>query len=78
MSEFLDAVKENKLTFGLDRTLKNLKAKKVKKVFLAFNCSKEIKEKIKEFKAEVIELDMNNEEIAIQCKKPFSISVLSV
>jgi large subunit ribosomal protein L30e len=81
MSELKKALKEKKLNFGTDLTLKKLRDGKVKKVFLASNCPENTKKTIKYYaklsKAEVIELEVSNEELGVLCKKPFMISVLS-
>ncbi len=79
MDELTKALDEKTLVLGKDRTLKKLKKGEVSKVFLANNCSDEIKEEIlkNKNKAEIIELDISNEELNIRCKKPFNISVLS-
>ncbi len=74
------ALEKEKMVFGSERTIKKLKRGNVKKVFLASNCKKEIKEKIEHYakliNVEVISLKMNNEELGVFCKKPFFIGVL--
>ena len=77
LDELKKALKEKKLIFGAERTLKNLKFGKCKKVFLSSNCSPKVREEIKSFGVEVIELSEPNTEIALLCKRPHSISVLS-
>ena len=81
MSNLDEALKQEKLIFGKDRTLKLLKNEKLKKVFLASNCDEDTKNEIKKYakiaNVEVIELDIPNEEVGARCKKPFAISVLS-
>lgn len=67
---------------GSKSTLKNLKIGKIKKVYIAKNCPEDISGDIKHYsklnKCEVVELDENNEEIGILCKKPFPISILGI
>lgn len=81
MSELDDAIKEEKLVIGTDRTLKMLKNEKLKKVFIVSNCSEDVKNEIKKYveiaKIEVVELKIDNIELGAMCKKPFAISVLS-
>ncbi len=72
------ALKEQKIIFGTKRTLKNLKLGYTKAVFIASNCQEEIKKEIKSYKnIDIIELKIPNTEIAMICKKPYPISVLS-
>jgi len=81
MSELDDAIKEEKLVIGVDRTLKLLKSEKLKKIFISNNCDEEVRKKIKKYaeiaKIEVVELKIDNIELGARCKKPFAISVLS-
>ena len=81
MSDLDDAIKEEKLVIGTDRTLKMLKGEKLKKVFIASNCNEDIKNEIKKYakiaKIEVVELKIDNIELGARCKKPFAISVFS-
>lgn len=73
--------KRKKVIIGTDRTLKELKRGKIKKIFLASNCNKETKETVKHYagimEVEVEELNIPNTELGATLKKPFSISVLS-
>ena len=82
MSTLGDALKGKKIVFGTDRTMKLLKNDKLKTVFLASNCDKDVKGDIEYYakinKTEVVELNMKNNEVGVFCKKPFSISVVSV
>ena len=79
--ELKKALEEEKIVFGTDRTLKKLRNKDAKKVFIANNCTEDIKKNIERYaevtKAVVVKLRMNNEELGAFCKKPFKISVLS-
>jgi len=82
MEELKDALKEKKVTIGTERTIKNLKMNRLKKVYISSNCKKEVKEDIehycKIYNIPLIALKENNEELGILCKKPFNISVLSI
>jgi large subunit ribosomal protein L30e len=82
----LQEIKKNldndNLIIGYDKTLKNLKLGKISKVYLSVNCPDEIKEDVKRYaninKTDVEILKKNNEDLGVLCKKPFSISVLSI
>ncbi|MBS3107404.1 ribosomal L7Ae/L30e/S12e/Gadd45 family protein [Candidatus Woesearchaeota archaeon] len=80
--DFKEIIKDKNLTIGSELTLKKLKNDKLKKIFLAKNCSISVAEDIKKYaslkKIEVIELDMKNDELGMACKKPYKVSVLSV
>ncbi len=62
-----------RLIFGTDRTIKGLKTGKIEKVFLSSNCSKTAREDIMHFgrlsKAEIVSLEMPNDELRIVVKK---------
>jgi large subunit ribosomal protein L30e len=80
MNDLKKALKEGKLVFGTNRTMKLIKNGKAHKVYLAKNCNEDTKKEIiyygKLAKIEVKQLDLPNEEIGMVCKKPFAISVL--
>ena len=75
------ALKEKKVTFGSEKVLKSLKTGKIEMIFLAKNCEKRMKETIKRHakiaNVEVVELNEPNDELALICKKPFLVSVIS-
>jgi len=81
MKTLKEAVKEKKVIIGADRTLKALKLGKVKHVYLASNVKQDIKEDVehytKLFNIKLVQLNENNEELGLICKKQFSVSVLS-
>ncbi|MBI2140599.1 ribosomal L7Ae/L30e/S12e/Gadd45 family protein [Candidatus Woesearchaeota archaeon] len=81
-SEIRKLLKEGQLIIGTDRTLKGIKQGKVVRVFLASNTAKETRESIEHYASlagfEVSILPVLNDELGVVCKKPFSISVLSV
>ncbi|MBD3248677.1 50S ribosomal protein L30 [Candidatus Woesearchaeota archaeon] len=76
------ALKEEKAVIGTDRVMKKIKLGKISKVFLTSNVPEEVKEDIDHYselsKAEVVGLDMPNDELGTICKKPFSISILGI
>jgi len=71
-----------KLVIGTDRCLKLLRQGKLKKVMLASNCNAIVVEDVQRYSgqtgAEVVVLDVPNEELGVFCKKPFHISVLGI
>ena len=77
LDELRTALKEQTCTFGTNLTLKHLKLGTVKKVFLASNCPKKVKDEITQYPVAVVELKEPSTEIALLCKKPFAVSVLS-
>jgi large subunit ribosomal protein L30e len=81
MEELKKLIKEGKVIIGTNRVMKNLKLGKLKCIYVASNCPKDILDDIKHYSklynVKVNELKENNEDLGIICKKPFSISVLS-
>ncbi len=83
MKELKEVIKDGKgLVIGTQRTLKKLKMKEVKKVYVSSNCPKETLEDIKHYTklndVPLVELKEDNEELGVICKKPFFVSVLSL
>ena len=82
LAEIKQLLGNEKLLVGTEETLKNLKLGKIAKVYLASNCDSQTKKDIEHYAslngAEVQNLNLNNNELGTVCKKPFSISVLSV
>jgi len=82
ISEIRKLLKEKKIIIGKERTLKNLKLGKISKVYLSSNCQEKTSSAVEHYsrlgKASVTKLKYPNDELGILCKKPFSISVLSV
>ena len=72
----------DKLIIGTDRCLKLLREGQLKKVILASNANQVIVDDIQRYSqqtgAEVVQLDIPNEELGVYCKKPFNISVLGI
>ena len=82
MKDLKEALKDKKTIIGAKRTLKFLKLGKLKKVYIASNCPKDIKDDVDHYAKindiDVIDLKENNEELGILCKKSFFISVLGI
>ena len=82
ISEIQKAIADKKQVYGLLVTLKLLKAKKVKIVYLTSNVAKQAQEDIMYYagltQTPVEKLSITNEDLAIICKKPFMINVISI
>jgi large subunit ribosomal protein L30e len=80
--EIKKLLKAKGITIGTEKALKGLKLGKISKIYLSSNCSDKTLESIDQYaklsKAEIVKLDYPNDELGLLCKKPFSISVLSV
>jgi large subunit ribosomal protein L30e len=81
-SEIKKIIKTKKVVIGTKRTIENLKLGKIEMVLLSSNCPENVINDIVYYaglgKADTIQVAYPNEEIGVICKKPFSISVLSV
>ena len=81
-AELKKVVVGKNVVFGTERTVKLLRQGKVKRVFMASNCSPEAKGNIAQYckggDVDCVELPQNNEELGALCKKPFAISVVAV
>jgi len=79
MSELKEVLKEEGLVLGRDRTLKKMRIGDIKNVFISSNCPKKTEETIRYYakitKAKVTKLKIDNKELGIKCKKPFSVCV---
>ena len=75
-------LKSKKLIVGTERTMKGLKTGKVARVFYAVNCPKDVKSDLEHYcklgDVEQVALEIDNVELGVVCKKPFSISVISI
>lgn len=80
-NELKDVLKQKGVVFGTNETIAKLKRGKVKKVLLASNCPKAVKESLEHYakiaEASVVQLDIPDKEIGLLSKKPFGVSVLS-
>ncbi len=82
VSELKKILKGEKVVIGTQRTLKELKRGSVERVFVTSNCPAAVEQDIDHYTrlsgAEKIKISLPNEELGIICKKPFSISVVSL
>jgi len=81
-TEIKKLIQTKDLVIGTERTIKNLKLGKVDKIIISSTCSENALENINHYadlsKAETIKVNYHNDELGVICKKPFSISVLSI
>lgn len=70
------------LVFGTELAVKNLKLGRVSKVFVSSNCPESVRKDLEYYAglsgAKVFVLELPNDELGVVCKKPFSVSVLSL
>jgi len=82
IEEIRKLLDSEKLLLGTDRTLKAMRSGTLKKIYIASNIDKKIKEDIEHYKEmsdfEILELKENNVDLGTICKKPFSISVIGL
>lgn len=80
MKDLKTKLQDGKAVIGKERVLKLLRAKSLGKVYLASNCPKDLKADLlyyaKLAKVPVVELELDNEELGLFCKKNFFIAVL--
>jgi large subunit ribosomal protein L30e len=81
-TEIKKLIKAKKLVIGTERTIKNLKLGRVEKVIISSNCSENVLNDLNYYaglgKTETVKVNYPNDELGVICKKPFSISVLSI
>ena len=80
--EIKNNLKTDKLVIGTDKTVKLLKLGKLVKVFVAENTAELVENDLDYYSkinnVEVSKLNIDNEELGVLCKKPFSISVMGL
>ena len=81
LEKLKEALKKEEIVYGTEKTLKNLKKGETKVVFLSSNTPEEIRDEVKHYAdlsgAEVVELDLPDNEIGLLTKRRHSVSVLS-
>ena len=81
-TEIKKLIKAKNIVIGKERTLNNLKLGKVEKVIVSSNCAENVVNDLNHYsglgKTETIKVNYLNDELGVICKKPFSISVLSI
>lgn len=80
--EVKELIKNKNLIIGTKRTMQYLKLGQIEKVYISSNCKEDIRADLEYYKKitpiKIIQLKYPNDELGILCKKPFSISVLSI
>jgi len=73
-------IKNKKLVFGFERTIKKIKNQKINKVYVASNSHMKeyISDLCKRFNVEAEFAGENSRDFGVLCKKPFSISVIGI
>ncbi|HLC73515.1 MAG TPA: ribosomal L7Ae/L30e/S12e/Gadd45 family protein [Candidatus Nanoarchaeia archaeon] len=80
VADIRKAIKDKKIFYGSDITIKMIKTGKVTEVYVASNCLERIKKDLRHYcgiaNIKLNEIEESNEELGNICKKPFSVSVL--
>ena len=73
---------EDKVVFGRENVVKALRNKEINSVLLASNCPKLVREEIMNLarisNIKVTEVEQDNEELGVICKKNFFVAVLGI
>ncbi|RME78115.1 50S ribosomal protein L30 [Candidatus Woesearchaeota archaeon] len=81
-TEIKKLVAEGKAIIGTDETLKGLRKGAIAKVYVSANTPEMVKEDIERYAklsgAQVVHLELSNDQLGDVCKKNFPISILSV
>ena len=82
LKDIKKSLDDGKCIMGAKEAIKNIKTGKVSKVFVSKDCPKEMLDDLTNYsnisKIELVVLDKTKEDLGVLCKKPFSISVLSI
>ncbi len=82
LRELKTKLQEGKVIIGTERVMKYLRNGSVKQVFLASNCTEKTQEDIGHYArlsdVKIINLNLDNEELGVFCKKNFFVSVLAI
>jgi large subunit ribosomal protein L30e len=80
LNDLKTKLQEGKVIIGLDRVMKNLKAGKLTIVLFAKNSRQDVKDDLTHYaklgSVKVEELDLDNEELGVFCKKNFFVSTV--
>jgi large subunit ribosomal protein L30e len=82
LKELKSKLQEGKVILGTDRVMKALRNSATQKVFLASNTTEKTKEDVNHYanlsEVKIVNLELDNEELGVFCKKNFFISVLAI
>lgn len=78
MNDLKEDLKKGKPIYGTENTIKKIKLGKMKKIYIVSNCKDKqtLIAYAQQFGVEVIELEENNAQLGVLCKRPHLISVL--
>jgi len=81
-AEIRKIIESKKAIIGTDRTLKALRSKNLKSVFLASNAPKNLMVDFEKYSGmsgfKIVKTKFSNEELGVICRKPFFVSVIGV
>ena len=82
LKQLRQAISDDKAIIGTARTVKGLQSGKLSAVYLASNCPKDVEKSITHYAnlcgAKVVDLQLDNEELGVFCKKNFFVAVIGV
>lgn len=82
INEIKKSLDNHKVIIGTNDTIRNIKLGNVSKVYLSNNCPKNIQKDVESYSKiagiKCATLNKSKEDVGVICKKPFSISVLSI
>ena len=82
LDELKDSLAKGKAVVGTRRTVKYLKANRLKLVIMASNCTEEIRKEIENYSKssnmKVEKFDGTGKQLGLFCGKPFPIAVVSI
>lgn len=78
MNDLKEDLKKGKPIYGTENTVKKIKLGKMKKIYVSSNCKDKqtLMLYAQQFGVEVVELEENNAQLGVICKRPHLISVL--
>ncbi len=80
IKEIRDCIEKGTAIIGSERVLKSLRSTGLRKIFVAKNCPEKVLDKIRGAlgNAELVQMEQNNDEFGVLCKRQHSISVLGL
>ena len=82
LKELKNKIQAGKVIIGTERVTKLLRSGGLVKIFLSNNCPEEVKKDINYYaglsSVPIVELDFDNEELGVFCKKNFFVSMVGV
>ncbi len=78
LSEIRRLSETGKLTYGSEKTMKEVRSGKITKVFMSSTPNPKAKKFFERHKIEVTSSKVSSKDLGIACKKPFPISIVGV